>query len=421
MKRRIVVFGIGVVGKWFINEITSDEVTCIIDNDKNLQGKQWNGIDIISLTDYLKIKEDNDLVVITVIKYADLIIKQLESKGINSFELYYNFWIKRNIILESKNIYLMNTHSFNNVGDYAITYAEHAFLKKYFGCHKVIEIPSVICKDGMELLTKYIKSDEMIVISGGGYMGNLWIEYGEENVRNILSVFKNNKILIMPQTIYFTDDEDGEKEKKISQRYLNEHKHLKICLRERDSVCKAESMLDDKGKIEYLPDIVLYLNLSDNQKIRNKYILCLRSDKEQIISDEMVNSIKQMIQSRNEDIQYMSMNIQDTEYKGDYFEKVNEKLELVKSSKLVITDRLHCMLLCAVTGTPCIAFDNLSHKVSGVYEWINKLEYIQLYDETLGIEKQFDYFAADNKSYTYDFQCVSTYFQKLADLIRKMI
>lgn len=421
MKRRIVVFGIGVVGKWFINEITSDQVKCIIDNDKNLQGKQWNGIDIISLTDYLKIKEDNDLVVITVIKYADLIIKQLESKGINSFELYYNFWIKRNIILESKNIYLMNTHSFNNVGDYAITYAEHAFLKKNFGCYKVIEIPSVICKDGIELLTKYIKSDEMIVISGGGYMGNLWIEYGEENVRNILSVFKNNKILIMPQTIYFTDDEDGEKEERISQRYLNEHKLLKICLRDRDSVCKAESMLDDKKKIEYLPDIVLYLNLCDNQRIRNKYTLCLRSDKEQIISDEMVNSIKQMIQSRNEDIQYMSMNIQDTEYKGDYFEKVNEKLELVKSSKLVITDRLHCMLLCAVTGTPCIAFDNLSHKVSGVYEWINKLEYIQLYDETLGIEKQFDYFVADNKSYTYDFQCVSTYFQKLADLIRKMI
>lgn len=421
MKRRIVVFGIGVVGKWFINEITSDEVTCIIDNDKNLQGKQWNGIDIISLTDYLKIKEDNDLVVITVIKYADLIIKQLESKGINSFELYYDFWIKRNIILESKNIYLMNTHSFNNVGDYAITYAEHAFLKKNFGCYKVIEIPSVICKDGMELLTKYIKSDELIVISGGGYMGNLWIEYGEENVRNILSVFNNNKILIMPQTIYFTDDEDGEKEERISQRYLNEHKLLKMCLRDRDSVCKAESMLDDKKKIEYLPDIVLYLNLCDNQKIRNKYTLCLRSDKEQIISDEMVNSIKKMIQSRNEDIQYMSMNIQDTEYKGEYFEKVNEKLELVKRSKLVITDRLHCMLLCVVTGTPCIAFDNLSHKVSGVYEWINKLEYIQLYDETLGIEKQFDYFAADNKSYTYDFQCVSTYFQNLVDLIRKMI
>lgn len=421
MKRRIVVFGIGVVGKWFINDITSDEVTCIIDNDKNLQGKQWNGIDIVSLSDYLRIKEDNDLVVITVIKYADLIIKQLESEGINSFELYYNFWIKRNLILESKNIYLMNTHSFNNVGDYAITYAERTFLKKNFGCYKVIEIPSVICKDGMELLTKYIKSDELIIISGGGYMGNLWIEYGEENVRNILSVFKNNKILIMPQTIYFTDDEDGEKEEKISKQYLDEHKHLKICLRDRDSVCRAESMLDDKKKIEYLPDIVLYLNLSDNHKIRNKYTLCLRSDKEQMISDEQVNSIKQMIQSRSEDIQYMTMNIEDTEYKGDYFEKVNEKLQLIKSSKLVITDRLHCMLLCAVTGTPCIAFDNLSHKVSGVYEWINKLEYIQLYDETLGIEKQFDYFAADNMFYTYDFQCVSTYFQKLADLIRKMI
>ena len=39
------------------------------------------------------------------------------------------------------------------------------------------------------------------------------------------------------------------------------------------------------------------------------------------------------------------------------------------------------MLFAAVTGTPCIALDNVSKKVSGAYEWIQYLDYIQFKDE----------------------------------------
>lgn len=51
------------------------------------------------------------------------------------------------------------------------------------------------------------------------------------------------------------------------------------------------------------------------------------------------------------------------------------------SSKIVITDRLHAMLICAITGTPCIAFDNISKKVQGVCElWLEKFPYIKFVD-----------------------------------------
>ena len=44
---------------------------------------------------------------------------------------------------------------------------------------------------------------------------------------------------------------------------------------------------------------------------------------------------------------------------------------------MIITDRLHCMLLCVLTKTPCIFYDNSTHKLSGTYEHIKKLRYIK--------------------------------------------
>ena len=35
------------------------------------------------------------------------------------------------------------------------------------------------------------------------------------------------------------------------------------------------------------------------------------------------------------------------------------------------------MIFATLTGTPCIAFDSISGKVKGVYEWIKDLEYVK--------------------------------------------
>ena len=50
--------------------------------------------------------------------------------------------------------------------------------------------------------------------------------------------------------------------------------------------------------------------------------------------------------------------------------EVLSKLEEFSSAELVITDRLHGMIFCAVTGTPCIVINSKSPKVRGCYQWI---------------------------------------------------
>ena len=49
---------------------------------------------------------------------------------------------------------------------------------------------------------------------------------------------------------------------------------------------------------------------------------------------------------------------------------------------IAITDRLHGMIFCAITRTPCVAINNKNGKVKGVYErWLSRLNYIKLVDD----------------------------------------
>ena len=55
--------------------------------------------------------------------------------------------------------------------------------------------------------------------------------------------------------------------------------------------------------------------------------------------------------------------------------------------KLVITDRLHGMIFCAITGTPCIVFSNYNHKVKGSLKWLEHLNYIRFLDDSSKTEE----------------------------------
>jgi pyruvyl transferase EpsI len=61
-------------------------------------------------------------------------------------------------------------------------------------------------------------------------------------------------------------------------------------------------------------------------------------------------------------------------------EQLQAKWQEFAASRLVITDRLHAMIFAVITGTACIAVDNKSKKVSGVYEWLQDVPYVHYCD-----------------------------------------
>lgn len=44
------------------------------------------------------------------------------------------------------------------------------------------------------------------------------------------------------------------------------------------------------------------------------------------------------------------------------------------------------MIFAALCGIPCIAFDNVSNKVSNVYEWIKELKYVKICTDLYDID-----------------------------------
>ncbi len=58
-------------------------------------------------------------------------------------------------------------------------------------------------------------------------------------------------------------------------------------------------------------------------------------------------------------------------------EILENKYNQFRQAEIAITDRLHGMVLAAITGTPCIVFSNYNQKVKGTYEWLKDLEYIR--------------------------------------------
>ena len=71
--------------------------------------------------------------------------------------------------------------------------------------------------------------------------------------------------------------------------------------------------------------------------------------------------------------------------------EVERKFDEFRRARLVITDRLHGMIFAAITGTPCIALNNSSGKVEGVWSlWLRHLDYVKFVREAAEIPALLD-------------------------------
>lgn len=75
------------------------------------------------------------------------------------------------------------------------------------------------------------------------------------------------------------------------------------------------------------------------------------------------------------------------------------KIEELSKAKLVVTDRLHTMVFSLLAGTPCIAFDNSTHKVVGVSNtWLQSMSGLRVIDMVIesGLEDELDKILIDS-------------------------
>ncbi|QCT70195.1 polysaccharide pyruvyl transferase family protein [Eubacterium maltosivorans] len=275
-------------------------------------------------------------------------------------------------------VVLIGSPEHGNLGDHAISVAECLFFNDYFANKNVIEISGDVYRSNIKYIKKQIKSNDILFITGGGFLGSLWLNE-EEMVRQIIKDFPKNKIFILPQTIFFEDTEDGRNQFKISKSVYRSHDALYVFARDRNSYdffCKE--IFENNEKCFYVPDIVTYLDLEvPNTPRENRILMCLRKDKERCIQQEDKEELYKKIRQFSFEMKQIDTVVPRSVSIKQRDKELENIFSEFQSSKLVITDRLHGMLFAAITGTPCIAFNNSSKKVEGVYEWIKYLDYVK--------------------------------------------
>ena len=275
---------------------------------------------------------------------------------------------------------LIGTPTHGNLGDQAIVYAEHKFLEQFKDRKNIVEFSSQCYLKNKEFIKKIIAPQDWIIIDGGGSMGTLWIK-NEYRFRDIIERFPKNRIFIFPQTAYFAEDAVGMAELKKSVDIYSDHKNLVIFCRDKATYSFVQKEFSNNSSY-YMPDMVLSIQETvEEPEERDGVLICLRGDKERITDRTLAENIEHLMKKRNIAVKRTSTIIYDYVDSFNRLKELQKKWDEFAHAKLVITDRLHAMIFCAITQTPCIALDNVSHKVKGGYEWIKTLPYI-MFNET---------------------------------------
>lgn len=274
-----------------------------------------------------------------------------------------------------KEAVLLHSPTYGNLGDQAIALAELELLKR----------AGVSCADfpwsqGIEdWCTRFTPRKRLILLQGGGNLGQLWPR--EENrFRASIRAFRDNPIIFFPQTVYFDlNTEEGRCCFEESRAVYSTHPNLTIFLREKYSYDFMRQHMPEIH-VELVPDIVMSLATSIVQKAREDVLICLRGDKEQTLDEADRQRLIEMLNACGQTIRLTDMLVPGNVAPEKRAGLVNEKLAEFAASRVVITDRLHGMIFAAITQTPCIVLDSLSHKLRGCYEWLKDLDYILFAD-----------------------------------------
>lgn len=267
---------------------------------------------------------------------------------------------------DKQNVFIIGTPNHGNMGDQAIWYAAQKLLKNYFPAANVVDVDMSDFETDIEGIAHLIQEQDILILQGGGNFGNYYMD-DEMIRRSVISQFRNNRIIMFPQTVYFSEDAEGKEELERSVCIYNKNKNLVLIARDEESFkILKENFINE---IYMLPDVVLSLNAVDVKKKRKGALICLRSDKESVMNQQDVENVESFLKERFSEIKYTDTQMDDY-CKENREQLLKQKIEEFQSAELVITDRLHGMIFSVITGTPCIAFDNFNAKVKNVYLYL---------------------------------------------------
>lgn len=255
--------------------------------------------------------------------------------------------------------------------------------------HKCLYFSSI-----RNFVNQSIKKNVIIIFNGGGNFGDIWED--ENNFRkSIIETYPHNKVLILPQTIYYSSDKKLAEDRIFFAKYDN----VILCTRDKLSYEIGKTLV---RHVLLLPDMAFCIPTSLLKKMcrkeRDRVLLLERKDHEACHIDYRAYIKEKELPCDIRDWPsyerpYMRMKVLGflIKYRNllgnldNWYARhvvlpsmVRSATAFVSSYKHVYTTRLHVAILSFLLGKPFTFFDNSYGKNHCFYEcWMQDVEGVE--------------------------------------------
>lgn len=269
----------------------------------------------------------------------------------------------------TKRIYFCGVPMHKNLGDQGQRYCIEKWCETNYPEYSIVSLATwAFYENSFRKKLENIATEDDIFIIQSGYCTTSR-HYDHPMHRYIVSTFKNNRILIMPQTVRFTSDRDGLKTGKL----YNTHEGLMFLARDKVSYDIAKKYFTNTKVLLY-PDIVTTLiGTMEFNGDREGVLLCIRNDGEKKYSSSQIEALGKRFIDNNVkcDITDTNSELPLGELVNHFEEELKKVLYKFSSYKVVITDRYHGTIFSMIANTPVIVLATRDHKVKTGTEWFN--------------------------------------------------
>lgn len=171
---------------------------------------------------------------------------------------------------------------YQNLGDMALTLAQKRFIEATLPDHQVVLFASTSTYSRMKALRRALAPGDIVTTIAGGNMDDIYTSL-EDARRFIVRCFPGNPVISFPQTIAFSSTDEGRRRLARSARTYARHRRMWIFAREPKSLQIMQDAFA-ANEVGYCPDIVLSLEPQWVEGPRDGILLCLRDDKEVLLS-----------------------------------------------------------------------------------------------------------------------------------------
>jgi len=262
-----------------------------------------------------------------------------------------------------------------NVGDHAQVVAIRRWLSTHFADLPVIEVDkrqSVLLLPALRWL---LGPDDLILLHSGGNLGDRGL-MSESARRGIIGSFPRNRIVSLPQTIFFSASDRGRRERRTSEAIYRRHPALTVIGRDPVSGELAAEMFPTATTFS-MPDFVLSLPPRDGDRLAVDVLLCLRNDSESALDAAARAALIASIPD--------SWRLYDTTLPEpiavDRREAIlDATLDLFASARAVVTDRYHGLIFSVLCGKPTVVLPTVDHKLTSAISWFEGLPFVRFVD-----------------------------------------